>query len=152
MTSVVPPRPIGYLVADIARLMRRRFVRALAAADTGVTAAEARVLAYVEHYPGQRQAALAERLGVEPMTLSALLDRLEAAGLLRRLPDPQDRRAKLIEIDPNATPVLERIHDVAIRLRMEAVEGFSPADVDAVYDLLERMHENLADCGPPETS
>lgn len=145
MTSVVPPRPIGYLVADIARLMRRRFVRALAAADTGVTAAEARVLAYVEHYPGQRQAALAERLGVEPMTMSALVDRLEAAGLLRRLPDPQDRRAKLIELTAEAAPVAGRIHEVALRLRRQAVEGFSQADVDAVYDLLERMHDNLAD-------
>ncbi|SDU39476.1 MarR family winged helix-turn-helix transcriptional regulator [Stappia sp. ES.058] len=149
---VVPPRPIGYLVADIARLMRRRFERALAAADTGVTAAEARVLAYVEHFPARRQAVLAERLGVEPMTLSALVDRLEASGLLCRRPDPQDRRAKLIELAPGAAPVMGRIHDVAVRLRTEAVAGFSPADVDAVYDLLGRMHENLTDCGPSETS
>jgi DNA-binding MarR family transcriptional regulator len=145
MNSVTPPRPIGYLVADIARLMRRRFVRALADADTGVTAAEARVLAYVEHYPGQRQATLAERLGVEPMTMSALVDRLEAAGLLRRLPDPQDRRAKLVELTDEAAPVAARIHEVALRLRRQAVEGFSQTDVDAVYDLLERMHDNLAD-------
>ncbi|WP_029057957.1 MarR family winged helix-turn-helix transcriptional regulator [Stappia stellulata] len=152
MTSVVPTRPIGYLVADIARLMRRRFERALSAADIGVTAAEARVLAYVEHYPARRQAVLAERLGVEPMTLSALVDRLEAAGLLCRRPDPGDRRAKLIEVAPEAAPVLERIHGVAIRLRAEAVAGFSPTDVDAVYNLLGRMHENLTVCGPSETS
>ena len=35
-------RPVGFLVGDIARLLRRRFERALAQTDTGLTASEAR--------------------------------------------------------------------------------------------------------------
>lgn len=143
MDTDLPTRPLGFLVGDIARLLRRRFERALAAADTGLTAAEARALAFIEHYPDQRQGALAERLGVEPMTLVGFLDRLEAAGLIERRPDPSDRRAKLVALSPTAEPVLERIHDEAIAIRRAALQGMSRTEMEAAYSLLERMRANL---------
>lgn len=143
MDTDLPTRPLGFLVGDIARLLRRRFERALTAADTGLTAAEARTLAFIEHYPDQRQGALAERLGVEPMTLCGFLDRLETAGLVERRPDPSDRRAKLVALSPAAEPVLERIHDEAIAIRRAALQGMSRAEMEAAYSLLERMRANL---------
>ncbi|WP_349358553.1 MarR family transcriptional regulator [Stappia sp.] len=146
--SSPPLRPIGFLVGDLARLMRRRFERALAQADTGLTVSEARTLAFVEHYSGLRQSALAERLGVEPMTVSGCLDRLEAAGYVVRMPDPADRRAKLVVLTEAAEPALARIHEVALGIRAQAVEGFSPEEIDTVFALLDRMQINLAVCGP----
>jgi len=40
---------------------------------------------------------IAERLGLTSGSVTALLDRLERRGLVRRLPDPQDRRGVLVE-------------------------------------------------------
>jgi DNA-binding MarR family transcriptional regulator len=42
------------------------------------------------------QAALAQILDIRPTTLVRLLDWLEAAGLVARMPDPDDRRAHLL--------------------------------------------------------
>ena len=143
MDPDLPTRPLGFLVGDIARLLRRRFEKALAEADTGLTAGEARTLAFVEHYPDQRQSALAERFGVEPMTMCGFLDRLENAGLVARRPDPSDRRAKLVALTAAAEPVLDRIHAEAVTIRRAALAGMNRQEMDAVYALLERMHTNL---------
>ena len=143
MEPDLPTRPLGFLVGDIARLLRRRFEKALAEADTGLTVGEARTLAFVEHYPDQRQGALAERFGVEPMTMCGFLDRLEAAGLVARRPDPSDRRAKLVALTAAAEPVLDRIHAEGLAIRRAALAGMSRPEMDAVYALLERMHANL---------
>jgi DNA-binding MarR family transcriptional regulator len=62
------------------------------------------VLVRLAHYEGVNQAALAEVLGIKPMTLVRLLDRLEGAGLIRRMPDPQDRRAYNLLLTPRALP------------------------------------------------
>ena len=142
--TLPPTRPIGFLVGDLARLMRRRFERVLADAETGLTVAEARTLAFVEHYSGARQSVLAEKLGVEPMTVSGSLDRLETAGYVMREADPTDRRAKRVVLTEAAAPVLDQIHAVALRLRAQAFAGLTPDEVDAVFDLLERMQQNLA--------
>lgn len=152
MKSAAASRPMGFLIGDLARLMRRRFERRLAGSDTGLTVSEARTLAMVEHYSGWRQTALADRMGIEPMTLSGFLDRLEAAGLVARSPDPNDRRAKLITLAPAAAPVLERIHEEMVTIRLEALEGFSEEEADRLYALLQRMHGNLCCCGPEELS
>lgn len=150
MEPDLPTRPIGFLVGDTARLLRRRFEKALAEADTGLTAGEARTLAFVEHYPDQRQGALAERFGVEPMTMCGFLDRLENAGLVSRRPDPSDRRAKLVALTPAAEPVLDRIHAEAISIRRAALAGMSRQEMNTIYALLERMHANLqAQHDPP---
>ena len=99
--SVQPPgAAVTMLVVDAARLMRRRFEAELAKSDTGLTAGAARTLFYVWTNPGLRQAALAEKMYVEPMTLVGYLDNLEKAGLIRRCPDPKDGRAKVIELLP----------------------------------------------------
>ncbi|MAA99520.1 MAG: transcriptional regulator [Stappia sp.] len=143
-------RPVGFLVGDIARLLRRRFERALAQTDTGLTASEARTLAFIEHYPHFRQGALAERLGVEPMTLSGVLDRLEAAGYVERRPDPGDRRAKCVVLTDAAQGVLERIHEVAIGIRAAALDGMSDEEGKLAYALLARIHDNLSSVSEPE--
>lgn len=147
MKNPTNDRSIGFLIGDIGRLMRRHFEAALSKAGTGRSVAEARTLAFIRRYPGLRQTALAERLGVEPMTLIGSLDPLEAAGLVDRTCDPKDRRAKLITLTDAATPVMERI-DVAIaEVRDLALAGFGDDDAEHVQALLRTIHDNLlCDC------
>ena len=48
----------------------------------------------------QRPGSLADALGVAPRSVTSKVDLAEADGLVRRLPDPTDRRATLIELTP----------------------------------------------------
>ncbi|MCK7612401.1 MarR family winged helix-turn-helix transcriptional regulator [Roseibium sediminicola] len=134
---------VTMLVVDLARLLRRRFDAELARVDTGLTAGEARTLFYVWRNPGERQAMLADRMYVEPMTLVGYLDTLEKAGLIRRCPDPNDKRAKLIELLPDANPLLERIGEALQKVRSKALEEVAPEDRKTLEALLQTMKDSL---------
>lgn len=136
---------LGFLVADVGRLIRQRFEAALSGVDCGLTAAEARTLNMVRQLPDQRQAVLASILGIEPMTLVGHLDRLEQAGLIRRETDPADRRAKIIVLDDAAQAVLAKIDEALQQVRAEIGHGMSPEETAAAMRVLARVRDNLAE-------
>lgn len=139
---------VTLMIVDIARLLRRRFEAALAEVDTGLTVAEARTLAIVWRNSGLRQAALAERMNVEPMTLVGYLDALEAQDLIQRSVDPNDRRAKLITLTPNADPVLEKIEIAGNVVRARAMTNVPASRRAELEGLLAAMHDSLSVCEP----
>lgn len=150
------PDTIGFLIADVSRLLRAEFDRRTGGIGLDLTPAEARTLVNVARGGGLRQAALAERMGVEAMTLSTYLDRLEARGLVAREADPADRRAKLVRVTGEAYPVLEEIMRVSAELRADISGSFTPAELDAFRDGLKRIRRRLVamrpDCGKEPVS
>jgi MarR family transcriptional regulator for hemolysin len=139
---------VGLLLVDAARLLRARIDYALEGAGLGLTAGEARTLAYVARHPASRQTTLAARMNVEPMTLVAFLDRLEGRGLITREPDPTDRRAKIVQLAPDAQPTLEQVLGVTRAVQEGALQDFSPDEVERLRTLLKRMRANIAGSEP----
>src|SRR5215831_20035136 len=82
MDHEIPSRTLGFVLNDVARLMRKRFEQRARAASLGLTRAQAAVLAHLARQEGINQAALAQLLELEPITLARLLDRLQAAVLI----------------------------------------------------------------------
>lgn len=123
MPRTIDPDSLGFLLHDLARLMRSAFEHEIAAGSVPVTPAEARVLAHMARCGPLRQTRLACLLGVAPMSLSTFLDRLEAAGLVERSPDPDDRRAKQVSLTRAAVPVLTEIAEAGLRARQKATAG-----------------------------
>lgn len=136
--------PLGFLIVDTARLYRAWIDRMYEQAGLGLTAGEARTLAYVHLHPAFRQSALAEKMSVEPMTLVGFLDKLEVAGLVMREPDPTDRRAKIVTLTAEAAPYLERIFATAKAVRLSATEDFSEEEREQLRGMLLRVRANLA--------
>jgi MarR family transcriptional regulator for hemolysin len=145
--SSPPTETLGFLINDVARLLRRQFDKALAEAGLGLSPAEARALAYGARYPGLRQSELADRMSIEPMTLVGFLDRLEAKGLVERIADPQDRRVKQVRLLPSAEPLVGRIVEIATAVRTEASAGLKESEVDRIRAALVVMRGNLAAAG-----
>ena len=139
---------IGLLLVDGARLLRIRIDRALEGAGLGLTSGEARTLAYVALYPASRQTTLAAQMNVEPMTLVTFLDRLESRGLVAREPDPTDRRAKIVQLAPDAEQTLEQVHRITRTIQEEALQDFRPEEVEMLRTLLTRMRANIAGIEP----
>lgn len=134
---------VGFLITDTARLLRAQFDRAIAAESLGITPGEARTLAHVGRATPVRQSVLAERMGLEAMTLSTYLDRLEERGLVTREADPTDRRAKLVTMTEAADKVLPRIRAVGEAVRKEAATGVSPEDWAGFVATLKQLRDNL---------
>jgi DNA-binding MarR family transcriptional regulator len=136
---------LGFLVADIARLMRRAYMQRQQ--RSGPTVAQARALVQISRREGVRQVDLAEMLEVQPITLARLVDQLAQSGLVERRPDPTDRRAYLVYLTRAAAPQLAAIEAVAASIRADALRGLDHREASLVVDALQKIHNNLANGG-----
>ena len=144
VSHLLDTESFGFVATDLARLIRAEFDRRIAAAGLGLTAGEARALVHVARAGPVRQAVLAERMGVEAMTLCGFLERLEAGGWVRRSVDPADRRAKLTDLTGEADDVLVKIRAVADAIRQDAAGSLDPAAWDAMLAGIKAARANLA--------
>ncbi|MGB3502844.1 MAG: MarR family transcriptional regulator [Mesorhizobium sp.] len=143
MASRSDPNSFGFLLTDTSRLYRAEFDRRVTEAGIGVTPGEARTLVQAARAGMVRQSVLAERMGVEAMTVSGYLDRLEANSLIERLPDPSDRRAKLVALTDKANDALARIRDVGNRLRDEVALALPAGDWAILNTSLRLLRDRL---------
>lgn len=143
MTRSVDPDSFGFLVTDLTRLLRAEMDRLIAEAGLGLTPADARTLVHAARAGAVKQALLAERVGVEAMTVSASLDRLEAMNLVERRPDPADRRANLVHLTEAGEVMLGRIKPLAAALRATAGEGVGAAEWSRMIETMKRARANL---------
>jgi DNA-binding MarR family transcriptional regulator len=98
--------PSSLLMFIAARAAADRIFRAVH--DAGfddVTIAQSRLMMGLDP-EGTRLSVLAERAQVAKQTATALVDKLERAGYVRRVPDPSDGRARLVRLTPRAEAVL----------------------------------------------
>jgi DNA-binding MarR family transcriptional regulator len=63
------------------------------------------VLSALDHSPIRTQAALAEAIGADKTRIIPTLDELQKRGYIERIPDPDDRRARLLEITASGRSV-----------------------------------------------
>jgi len=134
---------MGFLLADVARLMRRNFDRR--AQQIGLSRAQWQVLAWLKRNEGISQAALADLLEMSPMTLVRLIDKLEAAGLVQRRPRPGDRRSYQLYLADHAHPLLDRLWEMGAETRRQAQAGISKADEALLLDVLTTIRRNLSE-------
>jgi MarR family transcriptional regulator for hemolysin len=134
---------LGFLLHDVARLLRRRFERN--ARGSGLTRSQWQVLAYLANNEGINQSGLADLLEIEPITLGRIIGRLQARGLIERHLDPSDRRAWLLHLTPTARPKLTQLGGLADVTRGEALAGVSEADTERLLKTLRTLKANLAD-------
>jgi MarR family transcriptional regulator, transcriptional regulator for hemolysin len=143
MTSPALDRSFGFVLHDIARLMRKRYEQR--ARSLGVTRAQWQVLAHLQRHEGINQSGLAELLELEPITLARLVDRMEQAGLVERRLDPADRRARRLYLTARAAPLLEQSRQVGDAVRAEAFAGLAEEERARLLELLLRVRGNLSE-------
>jgi DNA-binding MarR family transcriptional regulator len=134
---------IGLLLYDTARLMRRDFDRR--ARTVGLTRAQWMVISYLGRSEGSNQAAIADFLDVEPITIVRHLDRLEEAGWIERRSDPNDRRARLIYLTDKARPILATKQELGAEMREVMLAGLSEQARDALLASLQLIRTNLVE-------
>src|SRR5712692_3404163 len=93
-------RHIGFLISDVARLMRTAFDRRVR--RLGLTRSQWLVINRLHRHPGITQSELAEMLEVEKATAGRILDRMELKGWVVRSADAADRRVNRLHLSPAA--------------------------------------------------
>jgi MarR family transcriptional regulator for hemolysin len=134
-------RNFGFLLNDVARLMRTAYDRRIR--KLGLTRAQWWVLTHLYRGNGVSQTELAETLEIEKPTLGRLLDRLEAKGWVRREHDASDRRVWRVHLTEEVEPALRTMRAIAAELRRDALKGINAAERERFVDTLLAIKENL---------
>jgi DNA-binding MarR family transcriptional regulator len=103
-----------------------------------------RVLTIVEANRHTNMSRLAEALDVVPSSASRLCDRLEATGLLRRVPDPRDRREVRLLLTGSARRLMDELRERRRRAIADVLERMPPSSRAELV----RALRAFADAGP----
>jgi DNA-binding MarR family transcriptional regulator len=115
--------------------------RTLAALE--LTPLEFALLERLDPQVGRRLTDVGVELLCVKSTITRLVDRLEANGLVQRLPDPEDRRAQRITLTSTGVAVrrsAEALHHSSIERRLNALE---PTEQRTLIALLEKLRTGL---------
>ena len=131
----------GFLLIDAGRLLRRRFEAE--SRDLPMTGAQLRIVARIAENEGIRQAALAGLLEMEAMTVSRHVDRMADGGLVERVQDPSDRRARQLYTTEKSRSLLQPMRKRAQEIFEEAQAGLSDDERHTLRAALETLIGNL---------
>ena len=132
----------GYLVHDLARQLRRQFDAEAQSHD--LTMPQWRVIAQLSLGDGISQVGLSGLCETDPMTMSGVIERLESKGLVQRVSDPDDSRAKIVLITDKARGLVGQMKALAEQVYTAAFEGISEADKACAMNVLSQMSDNLS--------
>lgn len=110
----------------------------------GLAMAQVPVLGALKDGGSMTQKELARLAQIEQPTMAQLLARMERDGLLRRTPDPGDRRSSLLSLTPAAVKKLPAAREVLTQGSTVALQGFTDREVATLSRLLKRVANNLA--------
>ncbi|MFG2001279.1 MarR family winged helix-turn-helix transcriptional regulator [Spirillospora sp. NPDC048911] len=156
MPSSQPRNTAPADIADIAEIERaltrishlltraKQHDRTVAAAGVPVDRAAVPLLRLLADADGpMRPGELATRLAVEAPHVTRQLQRLEKAGYVERVPDPDDRRAQRIRLRDSGREAVECLRAVGRRWMDEALSGWSGEERRLLAELVNRMVDDF---------
>jgi DNA-binding MarR family transcriptional regulator len=108
-------------------------------APLGLEPRHVMLLRHVAVEEGRSQQALGEALQIPPSRMVALVDALEQRGLLRRRPDPHDRRVRTLHLTADGRRVLGRVMEISLEHERELCKGLRLAERERLITLLGRV-------------
>ncbi len=134
----------GFLISRIKQTGARIFDSLLAA--SGVDAfngAQGRILYVLWQNEDISISSLSAQTSLANTTLTSMLDRMEESGLIMRLPDPTDRRSKLIALTEKARALQGKYESISEQMNERYYEGFTEEEILQFESYLQRVLTNL---------
>jgi len=124
---------------EASRRLRHASVRCLA--PHGITPAQARALRTILRAGpnGLRMGELADLMGIVPRSATGLVDGLESAGVVERMPDPESRRSVVVIVTQRGSDLQSRIAEARLEAAEELLAPLDDAERRALADLLRRL-------------
>jgi DNA-binding MarR family transcriptional regulator len=115
-------------------------------AGSGITPSQSSALARIESDGPVRLGTLAELEGTTPATMSRVIDSLADLGLIERVTDPLDGRARLVQLSPEGGALLtdlRRRNTEALRTAIADLDDAERATVTAAIPVLQHLSDLL---------
>lgn len=134
-------RRMAELLPAIIREFTKRETHAFARGQISVP--QMLLLEFLQRRPACIMSELAASLSITTSAITGLIDRMERAGLVRRVRDPKDRRAIHIEATPKGTTVIRDVLRQKERNFRQVLERLPGPRRRAYLQLLEDIHRIL---------
>jgi MarR family transcriptional regulator, transcriptional regulator for hemolysin len=134
--------PIGLLLTRTAKVVSRAFDQALT--EAGGSLPTWLVLVSLEGQAHGAQREVADAVGIEGPTLTHHLNRMEAAGLVTRRRDPDNRRAHRVELTEDGEAAFRRLLQTVASFDVRLRAGLADRELTALRGLLDRLRANVA--------
>lgn len=108
------------------------------------------VLGVVKHNPGINQQQIAQSVCKNKASLTSLIDNLATRGLVRREPDPQDRRNNIIVLTKEGAIYTKRLLPMVADLYAHFQTGLAGIDIKKITKTLCRLQTNIENGTPPK--
>jgi DNA-binding MarR family transcriptional regulator len=131
---------VGYLIKQL-RAAQERLVDA-EMAEHDLTGVQWGPLLIIHYGIGSTAAEIARWGCVDTGAVTRMLDRLEAKGLVRRTPCPDDRRVMKLALTPEGERLCREIPFGLARVANQLLRGFSPEEFETLKGFLRRMVAN----------
>jgi DNA-binding MarR family transcriptional regulator len=135
------PLPTSLLMFIASRAATARVFEAMGESGfDDITLAQSRLMMGIDP-EGTRLSVLAARALVAKQTATALVDRLERAGYVERVPDPADGRARLVRLTPRALVAVPFARAEEERIEQEWSEHLGAERMAGLREALESLRE-----------
>ena len=134
----------GFLITQIKQLQGRVFQRLLK--ESGVAefnGPQGRILYVLWQEDGVPIARLVKETGLAKSTLTAMIARMESAGLVTRGPGEADGRQVILRLTPRARGLEAKYDQVSEQMNELFYKGMTQEDAEALDALLDRVLANL---------
>ncbi|MFE6161829.1 MarR family winged helix-turn-helix transcriptional regulator [Streptomyces sp. NPDC056486] len=133
--------PVSHVISRVARLHRNAAGKVLR--KVGLYPGQEFVMMYLWDSGPARQSDIIKAVGLDPSTVTKMLQRLEQAGHVQRRPDPDDRRGVLVEATETSCGLLTDVELAWGDLEDQTLAGLDETDRAELTRLLGLVEANL---------
>ena len=132
---------ISHLLVQICKHRRNRSNVLLAEAN--IHGGQDILLYYLSIEDGQTVSALVEKMFIQHATISTMLDRMEANGMIKKEKDATDKRTSRVYLTKNGTDALKHISKIWKTMEATVTKGLTETQENSLQVLLEQVLKNL---------
>ncbi len=120
--------------------------------DTGLTIGQPKILDYLLHHDGAIQKDIAKFCHIEPASLTSIINGMEIKGYIERRMTGNNRRSFHVYLTEKGKKYADRLGLEFIRIESDALKGFDENDSAQLYNLLNRVYQNMINIQKKEGS
>lgn len=144
MTNTEPAAVEDYVLEEqVGHLLRRAHQRASAIfqdhMEQGLTPQQYAALVKIRDFGKVSQNRLGRAVAMDPATSQGVTQRLLAKKLIRREPDPADKRRALVSLTQQGAALVERLVPLGVRITDETLAPLAPAERRQFLALLKKL-------------
>ena len=132
---------LGYHLFQLNRRIRRS-MDVVMRSEMGITSQQAQVLGAITHGHAS-QCELEEELGVRRSTVSGIIDTMERNGLVERVANPRDKRAKTLVLSDQGRNLSARCSSIMRELDKRFASDLGTENVERLHQLFGMMERTL---------